>query len=146
VIEQELKKEYFKQLETAKVGAQRSLEEIVENIQFDDKGLIPVISQEASTGEVLMLAYMNVDALRTTLDSGQMTFWSRSRQSLWRKGETSGHFQNLVEMRLDCDGDALLCKVEQIGPACHTNRRACFYLRVNAKGSIVELVDGVIDD
>ncbi|MBT5032661.1 MAG: phosphoribosyl-AMP cyclohydrolase [Proteobacteria bacterium] len=134
-------KEYFKQLESAEEGVQRSLEEVVENIPFDESGLIPVISQDASSGEVLMLAYMNVDALRKTLDTGHMTFWSRSRQSFWRKGETSGHMQNLVEMCLDCDGDALLCKVEQIGPACHTNRRSCFYLRVNAEAGVVELID-----
>ena len=135
-----MEKEYFKQLENVEEGTQRSLEEVVENIQFDENGLIPVISQDSSSGEILMLAYMNVDALRKTLDTGQMMFWSRSRQSFWRKGETSGHMQNLVEMRLDCDGDALLCKVEQIGPACHTNRRSCFYLRVNAEAGIVELV------
>ena len=136
-----LEKEYFTQLENAEDGTQRFLEEVIENIQFDESGLIPVISQDSSGGEVLMLAYMNVGALRKTLDTGQMTFWSRSRQSFWRKGETSGHIQNLVEMRLDCDGDALLCKVEQIGPACHTNRRSCFYLRVNAEAGIVELID-----
>ena len=139
-----LKKAYFKQLETAEDGAQRPVEEVIENIQFDNNGLIPVISQDASTGEVLMLAYMNIEALRRTLDSGQMTFWSRSRQSFWRKGETSGHIQNLVEMSMDCDGDALLCKVEQSGPACHTNRRGCFYLRVNAGVGIVELVDRAV--
>jgi phosphoribosyl-AMP cyclohydrolase len=138
-----LSKQYFKDLESAEVGERRPVDVVVENIQFNDQGLIPVVSQDISTGEVLMLAYMNIEALKRTLDSGHMTFWSRSRRSYWRKGETSGHIQNLVEMRLDCDGDALLCKVEQVGPACHTNRHGCFYLRVNADAAIVEVVDSV---
>jgi phosphoribosyl-AMP cyclohydrolase len=138
-----LSKQYFKNLEPAAVGEQRSLDELIENIQFNEQGLIPVVSQDMGTGEVLMLAYMNIEALKRTLDSGQMTFWSRSRQAYWCKGETSGHLQTLVEMRLDCDGDALLCKVEQTGPACHTNRRGCFYLRVDGNTAMVEIMDSV---
>ncbi|HAY45709.1 MAG TPA: phosphoribosyl-AMP cyclohydrolase [Gammaproteobacteria bacterium] len=136
-----MSKQYFKNLETAPVGERRPLDELLDNIQFNPQGLIPVVSQDTGTGEVLMLAYMNGEALKRTIDTGRMTFWSRSRQSYWCKGETSGNLQTLVEMRLDCDGDALLCKVEQIGPACHTDRRGCFYLRVDGDAAIVEIVD-----
>ena len=138
-----MSKQYFKNLETAEIGEQRSVDELVDNIRFNEQGLIPAVSQDIATGEVLMLAYMNIEALKRTLDSGHMTFWSRSRQTYWRKGEASGHVQNLIEMRVDCDGDALLCKVEQSGPACHTNRRGCFYLRVNGDAAIVEVMDSV---
>jgi phosphoribosyl-AMP cyclohydrolase len=97
------------------------------SLSYDDRGLIPVIAQDHATGEVLMLAWMNAEALRRTLASGRMTYWSRSRQAFWVKGETSGHVQDLVEMRLDCDGDALLARVRQTGPACHTGAQSCFF-------------------
>ena len=88
---------------------------------------MPAIAQDARSGEVLMLAYMNAESLRRTLESGEVTYWSRSRAKLWRKGETSGHTQRLVEAYVDCDGDTLLMKVEQIGPACHTGAPTCFF-------------------
>jgi phosphoribosyl-AMP cyclohydrolase len=90
-------------------------------------GLVPVVTCDWQTQEVLMVAYMNQEALRRTLDSGLATYWSRSRQQLWTKGMTSGHVQRVKWLRLDCDGDCLLLGVEQVGPACHTNRRSCFY-------------------
>ena len=96
-------------------------------IKFDEKGLVPAIAQDAKTGQVLMLAYMNAESLQMTLDSGYATYFSRSRQQLWRKGETSGHTQRVLEMRYDCDGDALLLTVEQEGPACHTGENSCFH-------------------
>ena len=97
------------------------------SLTYDANGLIPAIAQDHQTGEVLMLAWMNRAAVARTLDSGRVTYWSRSRQSFWVKGESSGHVQRLVEARLDCDRDCLLLLVEQTGPACHTNRRSCFY-------------------
>ena len=96
-------------------------------IKFDGNGLVPAIAQDARTGRVLMLAYMNAQSLQMTLDSGYATYFSRSRQQLWRKGETSGHTQRVLEMRYDCDGDALLLTVEQEGPACHTGENSCFH-------------------
>ena len=102
------------------------------SLKYDERGLIPAIAQDYATGEVLMLAWMNRESLERTLESGQVTYWSRSRQAFWAKGETSGHVQRLRELRFDCDRDCLLMQVEQIGPACHTNRRSCFYTVVEA--------------
>ncbi len=100
-------------------------------LAFDDNGLVPAIAQQHDTGEVLMLAWMNRDALQLTIDEGRAIYWSRSRQALWRKGEVSGHVQHLKELRIDCDADTVLMKVEQIGGiACHTGRRGCFYQRL----------------
>jgi phosphoribosyl-AMP cyclohydrolase len=96
-------------------------------LRFDDKGLIPAVVQDASTGEVLMLAYMNAESLRRTLESGQAWFYSRSRQELWHKGATSGNFLNVKAILVDCDEDALVLKVRPEGPACHTGNRSCFY-------------------
>ena len=98
-----------------------------DTLVYDDRGLLPAIAQDAASGEVLMLAWMNAEAVRKTLETGRVTYWSRSRKSFWVKGETSGHVQELVEMRIDCDRDCLLVRVRQSGPACHTNRRSCFY-------------------
>ena len=95
---------------------------VIAELSFDRDGLVPAIAQSTETGEVLMLAYMNADAVRETLETGRVCYWSRSRQALWRKGESSGHVQKLVELRYDCDSDALLLQVAQSGPACHTNR------------------------
>ncbi|MGC8469670.1 MAG: phosphoribosyl-AMP cyclohydrolase [Acetobacteraceae bacterium] len=103
------------------------MSEPAEEIRFDAAGLVPVIAQDAGDGTVLMLAWMNRAAVAETLATGRVCYWSRSRRALWRKGETSGHVQRLVEMRLDCDGDTLLLLVEQTGPACHTGHRSCFY-------------------
>ncbi len=100
------------------------------SLTFDDKGLIPAIAQEAETGEVLMLAWMNAEAVARTIETGRVTYWSRSRQAFWVKGETSGNVQELVEMRLDCDRDCLLLQVRQTGPACHTGARNCFFTAV----------------
>jgi len=101
-----------------------------ETLKFDAKGLVPAIAQDARTGEVLMMAWMNAGAVRRTLDSGQVTYWSRSRQEYWVKGATSGNTQSLVGMRVDCDRDCLLLLVNQTGPACHTGRRNCFFTDV----------------
>ena len=95
--------------------------------KFDERGLIPAVVQDAATGEVLMVAYMNQESLRITLSEGQACYFSRSRQKLWRKGESSGHIQRVCAIRYDCDADALLLQVEQVGPACHTGQRSCFY-------------------
>jgi phosphoribosyl-AMP cyclohydrolase / phosphoribosyl-ATP pyrophosphohydrolase len=99
----------------------------VSQIKYDDKGLAPAVVQDASTGDVLMLAYVNEEALRRTLDSGTTWFWSRSREEYWNKGATSGNVQKVVDVRYDCDADALLFVVDPAGPACHTGERTCFY-------------------
>jgi phosphoribosyl-AMP cyclohydrolase len=109
---------------------------VIENLKFDEKGLIPAIAQDCETGEVLMVAYMNAESLRRTLATGLATYWSRSRQEYWVKGETSGHLQHVKEIYVDCDGDAILLKVEQIGAACHTGYRTCFYRRVTKEGGL----------
>ena len=100
------------------------------SLKFTPDGLIPAIAQDAETGEVLMMAWMNADAVMQTLETGRVTYWSRSRQAFWVKGETSGHVQQLLDFRVDCDRDCLLLRVRQTGPACHTNRRTCFYTAV----------------
>jgi len=105
---------------------------LLEALKFDAAGLIPAIAQQHDSGEVLMLAWMSREAIAETLATGRVCYWSRSRQRLWRKGETSGHVQRLVEMRLDCDGDTLLLRVDQEGPACHTGERSCFFRRIEA--------------
>ena len=120
----------FKNYETLSQGQQIALPDVLEQLKFNDQGLIPAIAQQHDTGEVLMLAWMNTAAIKETLATGQVCYWSRSRQTYWRKGESSGHVQKLVTMRFDCDGDAILLLVDQTGPACHTNRRNCFYLQV----------------
>ncbi len=108
-------------------------------LRFDNNGLIPAIAQADGSGEVLMMAWMNAEAVARTLETGKVTYWSRSRQSFWVKGETSGHVQELVELRVDCDRDCLLVVVRQTGPACHTNRRSCFYTAVR-DGEEVEVM------
>lgn len=96
-------------------------------LEFDEKGLIPAVIQDGESDEVLMVAYMNKESFEATLKEGRTCFWSRSRQTLWRKGETSGHVQKVIEIKADCDADCLLIKVEQTGPACHTGERSCFF-------------------
>jgi phosphoribosyl-AMP cyclohydrolase len=108
-------------------------------LKYDDKGLIPAIAQDHETGEILMMAWMNAESVARTLETGKVTYWSRSRQAFWVKGESSGHVQELVDFRLDCDRDCLLVMVNQTGPACHTNRRSCFYTAVR-DGEEVELM------
>ena len=113
-------------------------EGLLNSIQFDENDLVPVIAQQHDTGEVLMLAWMNLDAIRETLATRSLCYFSRSRGKLWRKGEQSGQIQSLVELRLDCDSDTLLALVEQKGVACHTGRRSCFFLSVR-EDSITEI-------
>jgi phosphoribosyl-AMP cyclohydrolase len=106
-------------------------EAFVDAVKFDDNGLVPAIAQSSETGAILMMAWMNRETLERTLQTGEVTYWSRSRKEIWRKGETSGHTQHLVEALIDCDGDALLLKVDQIGPACHTGAPSCFYRKLS---------------
>lgn len=106
---------------------------------YNDAGLIPAIAQDAVSGEVLMMAWMTAEAVAKTLETGRVTYWSRSRQAFWVKGESSGHVQELVALRVDCDRDCLLVTVNQTGPACHTNRRSCFYTEVQ-DGAEVEIM------
>ena len=102
-------------------------QEVFDQIKFDDRGLVPAIAQDVHSGQVLMLAYVNRESLARTLETGLATYWSRSRQELWTKGLTSGHIQRVKRILLDCDLDAVLYQVEQVGPACHTGRRSCFF-------------------
>lgn len=111
---------------------ERINEDMAGAVKWDRNGLVPAIAQQHDTGEVLMLAWMNKEALEETLTTGRVCYWSRSRRKLWRKGETSGHVQRLVEARLDCDGDTVLLLVDQTGPACHTGERSCFFRRFDA--------------
>ena len=122
---------FYKQLESLAKGELVTKAEALNQRRFDSKGLIPAIAQQYDTGEVLMMAWMNKESIAESLATGHVCYWSRSRQAFWRKGESSGNVQKLIEMRIDCDGDTLLCKVDQTGPACHTDRTNCFYLRVN---------------
>jgi phosphoribosyl-AMP cyclohydrolase len=116
--------------------SQTAVQNLLDSLAFDTNGLVAAIAQRHDTGEVLMLAWMSAEAVRETLETGQVTYWSRSRRALWRKGETSGHRQTLRWIRIDCDGDALLLGVEQIGAACHTNRPNCFFREVRNDGLI----------
>ncbi len=126
----------------------------ISSIKFDANGLVPAIAQDAQTGAVLMLAYMNAESLQQTLESGYATYYSRSRQKLWRKGETSGHTQRVLSISYDCDGDAILMQVEQTGPACHTGAYSCFHNELRradpddmpATSAIVQQVYDVIAD
>ena len=117
----------------------------IKEIKFDEKGLVPVIVQDYKDGAVLMLAYMNSDSLQKSMETGKATYFSRSRNKLWLKGETSGHFQIIKSVNLDCDGDTILIKVEQIEAACHTGHYSCFYRELN-KDSIKETSDKVFDE
>ncbi|HSU16269.1 bifunctional phosphoribosyl-AMP cyclohydrolase/phosphoribosyl-ATP diphosphatase HisIE [Longimicrobium sp.] len=105
----------------------------LDSIRFDDRGLVPVVAQDARTGEVLMLAWANAEALRLTRETGRAHYWSRSRGELWKKGETSGNAQEVDEVRVDCDADAVLYRVRQTGPACHTGERSCFFRAVDGE-------------
>jgi phosphoribosyl-AMP cyclohydrolase len=109
------------------------------DLKFNEAGLIPVIAQDHASGEVLMMAWMNQKAIERTLETRRVTYWSRSRQTFWTKGETSGHIQELVDFRFDCDRDCILVVIRQTGAACHTNRRTCFYTAVR-EGEEVELM------
>ncbi len=111
-------------------------EKLLNAVKFDDRGLIAAVVQDATSGEVLMVAWMNEEALRKTLEEGRAWYWSRSRKKLWLKGESSGHIQKVREVRLDCDGDAVVLRVDQTGGACHTGFRSCFYRRADDEGWI----------
>lgn len=113
------------------------------SLKYDANGLIPCIAQDDATGEVLMMAWMNAASVARTLATGNVTYWSRSRAAFWVKGETSGHVQRLVELRVDCDRDCLLARVTQEGPACHTNRRSCFYTALR-EGEEVEILTPMV--
>jgi len=118
----------------------------LKEVLWDEQGLVPAIAQDAETGEVLMFAWMNRDALEQTVATGEAVYWSRSRRKLWHKGEESGHVQRVREVRMDCDGDVILLKVEQVGQiACHTGRRSCFFRR-HAEGQGWEEVEPVLKD
>ena len=126
----------LKALEVAAAGTSVDLAEFLDAVKFNDQGLVPAIAQESASGTVLMLAWMNRASIEQTLATGLVTYFSRSRQSLWQKGETSGNTQRLLSMQFDCDGDAILMQVDQTGPACHTERPNCFYLNVQG-GQVV---------
>ncbi len=134
----------WSELEGAPNGERVSLDDALAAIRYDEQGLVPAVAQQHDTGRVLMLAWMSAETLRETLATGRVCYYSRSRRGPWRKGERSGHEQRLVELRVDCDGDALLLRVEQRGPACHTGRERCFYLRV--RDDAVEVTDAVLVD
>lgn len=114
-------------------------QDLLSNVKYDANGLVTAIAQDADTGEILMVAYMNEATLRLTLETGTMTYWSRSRQEVWVKGQSSGNTQDVLEVRIDCDGDALLFKVRQHGgAACHTGHKSCFYRRLEDDRLVVE--------
>lgn len=129
---------YLHQTERMNVGEGLPLQEVIDNLPYNADGLVPAIAQQHDSGEVLMMAWMNADSIRETLRTGRVCYWSRSRQAYWRKGESSGQEQHLVEMRFDCDGDTLLLKVDQQGAACHTGRRNCFYNKVDGERVLVD--------
>jgi phosphoribosyl-AMP cyclohydrolase len=134
----------IKQTEKFNLGQGLPLNGVLDSLPYNEQGLIPAIAQQYDSKEVLMLAWMNRESLEETLATGRVCYFSRSRQKLWRKGETSGQVQNLREMRLDCDGDTLLLMVDQTGPACHTGRKSCFYNLVKDDEVIVD-ADPIID-
>ena len=117
---------------------QAAIDKMLAAIQFDAQGLVPAIAQQRGSGEVLMMAWMDRNAVVETMRTGRVCYWSRSRQAAWRKGDTSGHIQELVELRVDCDGDTLLVEVEQTGVACHTGRHNCFF-RAIRDGELAEI-------
>jgi phosphoribosyl-AMP cyclohydrolase len=130
--------------EAALIYPDAAIAQVMDALAFDANGLVAAVAQRHGTGEVLMLAWMNRDAVHETLKTGRVTYWSRSRQALWRKGESSGHVQTLRSVRIDCDGDALLLGVDQIGAACHTNRPNCFFTEVREDG-LVAISDPIED-
>ncbi len=134
----------MKESEKFKLGESLPLNQVLDTLPYNSDGLIPAIAQQHDTGEVLMMAWMNRVSLDETLETGRVCYWSRSRQKLWRKGESSGQVQLLKDMRFDCDGDTILLLVDQTGPACHTGRRSCFYNAV--RGDRVEVVSEPLID
>ena len=138
-----VKHSYFQTIEGLSDQESVSLSEVIDELMFNNQGLIPVIAQDVDTKEVLMMAWMNKTSLIKTLETGLVTYWSRSRNQCWVKGETSGHTQALVSMAFDCDGDTVLCQVKQTGPACHTGRPNCFYLKADPQHGRVCIVGSV---
>ncbi len=128
----------FKDNEQQPEGFSVPLAEVLDDLAFNDAGLVPVIAQQHDTGEVLMFAWMNRAAIEETLTTGRVCYYSRSRQTLWRKGESSGQTQTLKELRVDCDGDVLLARVDQAGAACHTGRRDCFYWKLDGDQAVID--------
>ena len=121
------------------------VDNIIRQLKFDEKELVTAVAQDYETGEVLMLAHMNAESIRRTIETGQAVYWSRSRKKLWRKGEESGNVQKVKEFLIDCDGDAILLKVQQIGgAACHTGHRSCFYRKIE-NGGLAEVAPRVFD-
>ena len=125
----------FDALADKNIGDTLSTEQLLQQLQFSEQGLIPAIAQQKDTGEVLMMAWMNQASIKESLSTGQVCYWSRSRQQFWRKGESSGNTQKLLSMHTDCDGDTLLLKVDQQGPAYHTSRRSCFFIEIEQQQS-----------
>lgn len=132
-------KDFWLNLETAPAGSQQDFSTVIDKLVFNEQGLITAIAQQVDTGEVLMLAWMNRESLLISIKEGRACYWSRSRNRLWRKGESSGQVQWLKGLRVDCDGDALLLEVDQQGPACHTGRKSCFYMGL--KGDQLEVLN-----
>ncbi|ADZ91145.1 phosphoribosyl-AMP cyclohydrolase [Marinomonas mediterranea] len=128
----------LKEFEDLEKGSALELKTVLKNLKTDEHGLVAAIAQQYDTKEVLMLAYMNEKSILESLETGQVCYWSRSRQTYWRKGESSGHRQRLVGMSFDCDGDAILLQVDQLGPACHTNRRDCFFFEVDGDKVVIK--------
>ena len=136
-----MQRPYFLSHEHDQAGQTIPISEFIGELAFNEHGLIPVIAQDTHSKTVLMMAWMNREAIQQTLASGHMTYWSRSRQQLWIKGATSGHHQRLISMRFDCDGDAILCEVAQTGGACHTLRKHCFYFATSVNNQHVTVTD-----
>ncbi len=136
----------FKAFELKPNGFSVPLEDMLAAVKFNDQGLIPAIAQQFDSNEVLMMAWMNLDALKETLSTGRVCYWSRSRGGLWRKGESSGQVQMLKSLVLDCDGDTILMQVDQTGPACHTGRRSCFFYKVNNEDVVIDGVELISPD
>lgn len=135
---------YLSKTESFSLGEGLPLQEVLENLPYNQDGLIPAIAQQHDSGEVLMMAWMNRASIEETLKTGRVCYWSRSRQAYWRKGESSGQVQNLKSIRFDCDGDTVLLQVDQLGPACHTGRRNCFYNEV--QGDQVKVISEPLID
>jgi len=123
-------------------SADAAFASVVDQLKLNDQGLVPAVAQDVKSGEVLMLAWMNAESIRHTFETGYATYWSRSRNELWKKGETSGHLQKLMDFRVDCDGDTILLLVEQTGAACHTNRKNCFF-RAPRDGKLTTLFEPI---
>ena len=122
-----------------------AVDEMINYLKFNESGLIPAIAQQFDTREILMLAWMNADSIRATIHEKQVCYWSRSRNKLWKKGETSGHTQKLIEFRVDCDNDSILLLVDQTGPACHTNRISCFFQSLSSSGKLNVFIEPSIN-